>query len=107
MDELQRDIDAWSQRTFPKSTVSSIMVHLKEEVQELDEAIAAGDALGIKRESADVLHLFFSVANRSGFSLQEAVRWVFARNQYRDWGPSSKGYWKHTDQPRPTAPEGE
>lgn len=40
---LEADVMLWGKRTFPEASPASILAHLKEEVDELAEAIAAGN----------------------------------------------------------------
>lgn len=53
---------------------------LREECEELCEALAGGDPLKIAREMADVVYLVFGTAVRSGIDLHKAYQLVHEAN---------------------------
>ena len=89
LDELQARHGAWSAATFPHQTPSSIVAHLREEVDELAQDFAADEA-------ADCLLLLLGLAAVRGFSLWEAATSKHAVNKARTWGtPDPNGVVHH------------
>jgi NTP pyrophosphatase (non-canonical NTP hydrolase) len=107
LDELQRDVGEWGNRTFPAATNESIFAHLRDEVDEVDFAVndlrnpfhhPPEDLFALGEECADCLMLLLHLAHRNGFSLIEEARKKFAINQQRTWTTDSgNGYIKHDE----------
>lgn len=64
----------------PELTASARTVLHQEEHEELLEALAEHDRVGIARELADVVYVSFGTARRYGIDLDMAVRLVHASN---------------------------
>ena len=109
-DQFQRRVGTWGERTFPDSTLRSIMAHLREEVAELHDAVERQEVHDdieerttgayrheIAEEAADVLMLVLHLSHRCGFSLHHAAREKFAENQLRTWRDDGRGYAKHVE----------
>lgn len=84
LDDLQRRVGEWGKQTFPHSTRSSIIAHLRREAEELD---AATNSREDREECADILLLLLHLAHRMGFSLQEAAGRKFGQCLVREWMP--------------------
>ena len=90
LDEFQRDVVAWQQRTFPNATVGTIISHLQEEIAELAE-LPSGE------EAADVFMLLLALAGWMDFKLSDAAEAKFAVNQERRWTVTAPGgHTKHS-----------
>jgi NTP pyrophosphatase (non-canonical NTP hydrolase) len=101
VDELQRRVGEWGERTFPTSTDASKLAHLGREYEELRE-MAEGVAWGVlpaeamAEEAADVAMLLFHLAHARGFSLAGAIERKFAEVQLRRWlAPDAEGVVEH------------
>lgn len=97
LDDLQKTVGEWGAETFPRSNNSSIVNHLKEEVEELAES-------GDPSEAADCLLMLLHFAHRNGFSLfDEALKkHLYVREHYVFGEPDEKGISRHikaTEQP--------
>lgn len=96
---LQDRVGAWGTRTFPASTEMNIIAHLRDEVVELEEAVALqgpGDAEAAAVEAADAYLLLLHLAHRYGFDLQAAAEAKFAIVQTRSYTTDSgRGYLRH------------
>ena len=92
----QEQVGRWGEETFPHSTPATIFAHLRREVDELGEAIAAGEAERIQEEAADCQLLLYHLAHRHGFYLHDAAGVKFARVKLRTWGePDAEGVVEH------------
>lgn len=92
MTSLQNTIGAWGDETFEGATITNVIDHLKEEVEEVAE-----DNVNLQDETADITILAMQIAHKAGFSLEAAVREKFARNLLRSWKKNDKGYWNHEE----------
>ncbi len=93
-DDVQKIVNEWQKVTFPKSTPSSVLKHLKKEVRELALAVKSGRGVG--EESADCILLLMSLCGKHGVSLYDEVERKFAVNQKRKWGkPNRQGFQEH------------
>lgn len=83
-DAFQRQVGEWSGKTFPLSTRYSIAAHLDEEVAELTDTLHEGRGVyEYEEEAANCLLLLLHLAHTLDFSLAEATRRKFGRNQRR------------------------
>ena len=96
---LLQDIADWQTTTFPKADTTSKLHHLKEEVQELIDAVEEGDPVKIEKEFADCFLLLFGAADCRGFgwsSIKEIMRNKLDINKLRSWGlPDQNGVVHH------------
>lgn len=94
LDEIQGDTGPWADRTFPASTVESVVAHLKAEFREFADCPS-------RDEAADIVLLLCSYAHKSRFSLLEAVERKLAINKGRTWKTTLEpgGYQRHEDVP--------
>ena len=103
LDEMQAEIGAWGNETFPQSTPDTIMAHFQEEAEELVlAAYVAPDGVGpYEEEAADCLLLLLHFAHRKGFSLFDAAMTKMAVNRQRQWKttPEAAGHFKHVEVP--------
>jgi NTP pyrophosphatase (non-canonical NTP hydrolase) len=83
LDALQFETGDWNEKTFQNSTSRTILLHLKEEVKELEEA--TDDEL--PHEVADCILLLLHLAYKKGFSARDAIREKFEICKTRKWGP--------------------
>lgn len=98
-----KDCGQWAEETFPKATPKSILEHLKEEYNELDEAVNnIGLCVGsnnISEEMADICLLIFHLAYKENIDLGKAIMDKFEKNRKRIWETETneKGYFKHIE----------
>ena len=90
----------WQMKTFPGAGPVSKLYHLKEEVEELIDALIVGKSRAeIKAEYADCFLLLFGSAQADGLTLNEIadlIREKHEINEKRDWGePDENGVVKH------------
>lgn len=109
LNDLQRRVGEWGERTFPDATDYSIVAHLRDEVRELtyavveiQEEVDAGNAIhsndNLQTEAADCLLLLLHLAHRNGFSLFDAAVVKVAINEKRTWNTVAPGgYVKHDE----------
>lgn len=81
---LQLYCGTWSKATFPESTSSSVLAHLREEMIELAEEV---DPVRRREECADVLILMLDLAHYEGWDLWAALSAKHEKNRARKWGP--------------------
>lgn len=104
LDGLQTEIGSWSDITFPNSNTKTIMLHLKKEVEELEEACDI-DALFPKTKSekpheiADCIMLLLHLAHKIKVSSRDAIREKFEICKKRKWGlPDKDGCVQHVEE---------
>ena len=109
MDNLQREIGEWQDRTFPAKTVESIVCHMEKEFNELRDAFNSLNSnpcstvetllhgvAKFEKELADVFILSFGLAHHIGISAEKIVREKFEINKMRQWGnPDENGVVEH------------
>lgn len=100
LDELQHSVGVWAAAMFPHRTALSIIRHLKEEFEELSDAVyleSSSSGWGrVSEEAAGIVLLLFSLANLLGFSLFSAAQDEFVRVQMRSWlPPDPEGVSRH------------
>jgi NTP pyrophosphatase (non-canonical NTP hydrolase) len=95
--EQYESVTKWQNDVFTKSTVSSCINHLQEEVQELKDDWEKGTLS--HHEIADCFLLLFGVCNKAGMKYEDIVKTIDDKmeiNQSRQWGEvNEKGYVKH------------
>lgn len=99
---MQASISAWQAKAFPGSSPISILLHMREEIEEL--AIAATRDVyfpdEIAEECADILHLLYALCAKFDLSLADAVVDKFKVNQQKRrfaYDPAI-GYAKHVEE---------
>lgn len=109
----QFEVGSWGERTFPQATNTSIVAHLRREVEELAAEVERGvSTRDLAYEAADVYLLLLHLAHRGGFDLATFAARKHAINERRAWGqPDAEGVVEHTrgdkeedderDQPEP------
>lgn len=98
MKDLVESIVEWQNKTFPNATPFSKIEHLKEEIDELKQAIAEKNP-NRDLEYADCLMLLFGCAYADGLTYKDIVQSLFEKleiNKLRNWGkPDKNGVVKH------------
>ncbi|MCC8018742.1 MAG: DUF550 domain-containing protein [Rikenellaceae bacterium] len=101
LEEKMRTIGDWTSVTFPEQTAVGKLCHLREEIGELIEAIAAGERDNIAVEYADCQILLLDVARALGMSPAEvdaAIDGKMEVNMKRKWSqPDLNGICRHID----------
>lgn len=116
MDELQRIISEWAEKTF-KHTDRTIALHLLKEAVELCMSIPSvtkgeirqavegelahveNSNKNLREEAADVAILAFTLAGYDNFSLKIEVERKMGHNRLRQWGdPDTLGIREHVAQ---------
>lgn len=93
---FQNKVGRWGDRKFPKSTLNSIVAHMKDELEEVKEAIEKGNPSEILEELSDIVLLCIHAAYKLGMNLILYVIKKFAVVKLRKWGePDSRGVCKH------------
>lgn len=88
--QFQTEVGKWADRQFPQSTLQSIVAHLTDEVEELNQAPAD------KLEMADILLLLMHLAHKQDIDLLVAAKEKFEIVKKRRWGiPDHRGVVKH------------
>jgi len=83
---IQDRISEWQLRTFGEKDEKSIPRTIRKLHEEFNEFVCACDASDeseMKKEMADLSIVLYSLANRLGFDLDEAVREKFAEVEQR------------------------
>ncbi len=94
--EDQKSITAWGEETFgPAINPAVLVARAKVEMDELLEAVAAGDHAEAALETADVLILLYRVATLCGFDVNRAVDRKMAINRARRWARKGDGTGSH------------
>jgi len=81
------DVESWHKDTFPTATLADCVEKLKEEVQEIEDAIGTPTW---PEELADVALVVFAIAGRYDVDLEKEMRVKFAVNKQR----AIEGRWK-------------
>lgn len=96
LDEWQRRVGEWAVLTFPQQTKASLLRHLREELDELEDA---GESEEEQEEAADVAILLLALAHRRRFSLADGMSAKFNRLLVRRWlPPDEHGVVRHDKQ---------
>ena len=94
--EDQKSITAWGEETFGPATGPEVLVaRAMLEMQELVDAIRAGDHAEAALEIADVFILLYRVATLCGFDANEAVNRKMRINRNRTWARKGDGTGSH------------
>ncbi len=88
MNSIQKEVVNWHSDTFPNATTHAIQDKLKEEAQELIDALNTMplDARDISLEVADVIIAASALFNRWDIDLDQVVLNKLAVNRERAWG---------------------
>ena len=99
--EMQVAIGGWAEETFPHSTITSCLAHLRREVQEF--AVSSTTfAHGDPEELADCFLILLHIAHKMNISLEEEALKKFRKNQLRQWGtPDADGVVEHIREETP------
>lgn len=96
--KLFKQITNWQSKTFPKSTPSSYLTHLKEEIKELQSDIISNNP-NKNLEYADCLILLIGAAAKDNLSYNDIINSINTKmsiNIKRKWNkPSKTGVYKH------------
>lgn len=107
LDTLMQEITEFTNSQF-NQTKSSILVKLKEELSELEQAKESGKHSDEVNEFIDCFHLMLDYANRlelDEYRLREMVHTTLEANKSREWNePNSDGVIKHKEDPRYNEP---
>ena len=94
--ETQQSICAWAEETFgPATSATTLHARAMPEMEELADALMAGDRQEIAHELADIVILLYRVAHESGVDLHTAIDEKMAINRARQWMPTGDGTGKH------------
>lgn len=91
--EWQNQLAEWQDATFPDSTLTTTLAHLRDEVNnELNEECAAD-------EIADCVFLLMGFATKRGIDIEAVMREKFQINIARKWSSeiNKKGFFSHCD----------
>ncbi len=96
-----RTIGDWAAVTFPEQTAVGKLCHLREEIDELIEAIADGERGNIAAEYADCQILLLDVARTLGMGpadVDAAITGKMEVNVKRKWSePDENGVCRHLE----------
>lgn len=93
------EITEWQNKTFPNATALSKIIHLKQEVEELQEAESYLKETEAIKELSDCFILLFGIADKLG--LNHSTTWLAIEqkmviNKARKWGkPDANGVVNH------------
>lgn len=94
--EDQKSITLWGEETFGPAVNPAVLVaRARMEMDELMEAVEAGDQAEAALEAADVFILLYRVATVCGFDINEAVDRKMAINRARKWARKGDGTGSH------------
>lgn len=94
--EGQESITTWGEDTFgPATGPEALLARAMQEMQELVEAVRAGDHAEAARETADVFILLYRVATLCGFDVNDAVNRKMQINRNRTWSRKGDGTGSH------------
>lgn len=94
--EDQNSITAWGEETFgPAANPAVLVERARVEMEELLEAVQAGDHAEAALETADVFILLYRVATLCGFDVNAAVARKMAINRARRWTRKGDGTGSH------------
>jgi len=96
----------WAERTFPESTVHTILAHAKDELKEVEDEINKHPCTDpmytddIAEEIADVFLLLCHLCFKLRISLLDAAYKKLEKNMNRKWETkiNSKGFFSHIDE---------
>lgn len=94
--ETSNTIREWGDAAFGEvSNLSALVARARGELDELDQAIMAGDTPEIGREAADVAILLHRLVALAGMELSEQVDAKMAVNRARKWKAAGDGTGGH------------
>jgi NTP pyrophosphatase (non-canonical NTP hydrolase) len=94
--ETSSSICAWGDATFGKvSDLSALIARARGELDELEQAVRAGDMAEAGREAADVVILLHRLVALAGMDLNEQVDGKMAINRARTWKAAGDGTGGH------------
>jgi NTP pyrophosphatase (non-canonical NTP hydrolase) len=94
--EDQISITAWGEETFgPAAGPDVLVARAVLEMDELLEAVRAGDHTAAALETADVFILLYRAATLCGFDVQDAVERKMRINRKRRWRRTGDGTGSH------------
>lgn len=97
MNDLQYDLRQWTEKQFPTRSMRSILAHLREEIQELED-----QPKDIK-EFADCFMLLLDAASFQEIYISDIWRAAgekLIENKDRTWGePNEEGFCEHIEGP--------
>lgn len=85
--DVQREIGAWSRKTFPLSSINSTMKHLWAEMVELDKAVERNSGTEASEEAADVFILLVQLCTLMKIDLGASIALKHEENLGREWLP--------------------
>jgi NTP pyrophosphatase (non-canonical NTP hydrolase) len=88
--QFQSIVGRWAERTFPDSTPSSIIKHMKKEVRELEYAARYESHEKYCMELADIFLMLMHLAYKAGTNLIFRAFKKHAINKLRRWGKPDK-----------------
>ena len=98
--QMQDEIGAWGDATFPTSTFISVASHFEEEAAEFLAEIRSGESVdAVLNELADCAILLIQFAHKNGFDLSQVIERKMAINRARTWNttPEPEGHFKHVE----------
>jgi NTP pyrophosphatase (non-canonical NTP hydrolase) len=93
LSEFQKHVGEWNVATFPDSSTTGHMNHIKQEVDELDAELKllvinpTQSIRNVAEEAADVFILLLSLAHKFGFDLLTAASDKHRILKNRTWHP--------------------
>lgn len=94
--EDQQSVSKWAEETFgPAKDQTVLVTRAKTEMDELLEAVQAGDRTEIGKEAADIAILLWRLMEHNGLDLTNEVTKKMAENRNRRWQPKGDGTGKH------------
>ena len=95
LEDIEKEVLAWHRETFPNATDSAVVHKLKEESNELYEAVWYCSYYGIDKdeipaEIADVAIVSIALLSRMNTSLSAVIAAKLAVNKARTWGPETE-----------------
>jgi len=94
--ETSQSIRIWGDETFGKvADLSALVVRARGELDELEQAIRAGDKPEIGKEAADVVILLHRLLALAGMDLTAEVDAKMAINRSRKWRAAGDGTGGH------------
>lgn len=96
MSETSASIAAWAETTFgPATDLTVLSRRARQELDELEDALRAGESAEAVREAADVVILLHRVCALLGSDLDAAVNAKMQVNRARRWRLSGDGVGQH------------
>lgn len=94
--ENQQSVTKWAEDTFgPAKDQTVLVTRAMTEMEELLEAVQAGDTQEIGKETADIAILLWRLMELNGLDLTSEVTKKMQENRARTWAPKGDGTGKH------------